>query len=402
MRVVYIVKMYPRFSETFIVNEILAHEKAGLQLDIYSLRAPVDGRFHDSLSRVQANVKYIKQKCSAQQFWEQIQVTSNLYPGIMSILQEIYAEKVQDIFQALLIAQDLANSKASHIHVHFANVAASVARIVAAITGLPYTLTTHAKDIYHDSVNEADLEKKINGSRQTIAISHFNLDNLHSRFPHAKEKIKHIYNGLDLNQFEYNKPDGHSTIILAVGRLIEKKGFADLIQACANMKRAGADFSCYIIGAGALYSQLHDLITSLSLADHVKLLGPQPQWKVIDLMNSARMFVAPCIVGSDGNRDGLPTVLLEAMALGTPSISTNVTAIPELIANQKSGIITEQNNPEMLAKYMQQLLDEDELCVTLSRNARKKIEANFDITSNACSLRRLFVGYAKEAEILAS
>ncbi len=175
-----------------------------------------------------------------------------------------------------------------------------------------------------------------------------------------------------------------------MGRLVEKKGFSVLIDACGELARRGLDFECEIIGTGDLHSALTAQIARLQLDGHVRLCGPRPQQDVIHALRDAAVFAAPCVVGADGNRDGLPTVLLEAMALGTPCVSTDVTGIPEVIRDGETGIIVPQHDEVGLANALETLLLRPELRIHLSAQARSLIEQDFDIHQNAATIRGLF------------
>src|SRR5262249_30826288 len=160
---------------------------------------------------------------------------------------------------------------------------------------------------------------------------------LRAAYGAAAGHVQRIYNGLDLERFPFEVPRDRPARIISVGRLIEKKGFGDLIEACGMLARRGRPFHCQIIGTGELKSDLRAPIERLRLQDQVELLGARPQLEVIQHVRSAAVFAAPCVVGQDGNRDGLPTVLLEAMALGTPCVSTDVTGIPEVVRDGETG-----------------------------------------------------------------
>jgi glycosyltransferase involved in cell wall biosynthesis len=179
-------------------------------------------------------------------------------------------------------------------------------------------------------------------------------------------------------------------LILAVGRLVEKKGFDDLIDACAMLAREGTAFSCLIVGSGEEEDALRQRIARLGLQDKVRLEGPRPQREVIELMRRATLMAAPCIIGADGNRDGLPTVLLEAMALGLPCVATDVTGIPEVVRDGETGLCIRQAAPENLAGAMATLLADADQRLRLARNARQLIEAEFDVHRNAARVFRLF------------
>ncbi|MGH9882586.1 MAG: glycosyltransferase family 4 protein, partial [Pyrinomonadaceae bacterium] len=278
----------------------------------------------------------------------------------------------------------------THLHSHFATSATTVARLAARFAALPYSFTAHAKDIFHESVRHDDLERKLTDAAAIVTVSDFNLQFLRDTYASAAARVERIYNGLDLEQFSFEAPDARPPRIVAVGRLVEKKGFVDLVQACAILKQRGLGFSCSIVGTGPLQAELQEQITRLDLESCVELLGPRPQAEVICLVQEACALAAPCVVGEDGNRDGLPTVLLEAMALGTPCISTDVTGIPEVIRNDETGLIVPQRDPSSLAGALTKLIASSQLCVRLATSARQLIESEFDVNRNAALLRRLF------------
>ena len=199
-----------------------------------------------------------------------------------------------------------------------------------------------------------------------------------------------IYNGLDLERFGYRDPGMREPLIVAVGRLVEKKGFRYLIDACRLLRADGVRFRCVIVGSGDEEASLRARIAEQGLGGLVSLEGPRPQCEVVELVRSAAAFAAPCIVGRDGNRDGLPTVLLEAMALGTPCVATDVTGIPEVIRDGETGFCVAQEASGQLADALGVLLNNSNERVRLARNARALIDADFDVHRNAALVRRLF------------
>jgi glycosyltransferase involved in cell wall biosynthesis len=177
---------------------------------------------------------------------------------------------------------------------------------------------------------------------------------------------------------------------VAVGRLVEKKGFADLIEACSLLRDRGVEVRCRIVGIGEQEPELRAAIEHLGLGNRVELPGPRPQGDLIKAVGRAAVFAAPCVVGGDGNRDGLPTVLLEAMALGTPCVSTDVTGIPEVLRDGETGLMVPQRDPAALADAIERLLADPELRVRLAGRARRLVEAEFDVRRNAALLRETF------------
>lgn len=391
LRVGYVLKRYPRFSETFVVNEILAHERVGVEIEVFSLRATNDAHFQDKLAQVRGAVTYLPEgNCRLSDFWEAVRTTQQDYPSLWSAMTGIGHATPADLYQAVVLAQSVRKRKIDHLHAHFATSAASVARLASLITGTPYSITAHAKDIFHENVNPDDLREKMASASHVITVSDFNQGFLCEQFPELANRITRIYNGLDLTDVRYESPASRPAKIIAVGRLVEKKGFADLIDACSLLAGRGLVFDCQIIGEGELDSELARRIETLNLGRRVRLAGPRCRRDVLQAVQSAAVMAAPCIVGKDGNRDGLPTVLLEAMALGTPCISTDVTGIPELVRHDQTGLIVGMSSPQDLAEAIARLLIDAPLRVRLATAARRLIAREYDIDCNAALQRKVF------------
>jgi glycosyltransferase involved in cell wall biosynthesis len=401
MRVGYVVKKYPRYSETFIVTEILAHEAAGLPIEIFALRPTDDTHFQDAIARVRAPVHHLQaERLEDADFWPVLEEASEVLPDLWSALKAARGEEFRSVFLAVLLAREARRRGISHLHAHFASVATTVARLAARFAGLPYTFTAHAKDIFHDSVEPEDLRRKLSDAAAVVTVSDYNLAYLRQSYGPASARVERIYNGLDLERFPYEAPDDRPPQIVAVGRLVEKKGFADLIEACAILARRGRPFGCQIIGTGELEADLRARIEEKGLGAQVELTGPRPQNQLLQYLHRAAVFAAPCVVARDGNRDGLPTVLLEAMALGLPCVSTDVTGIPEVLRDEETGLMVPQHDPAALAAAIERLLVDPALRVRLATQARRLIEAEFDIRRNTVYLRALF--QASEARQLAN
>src|SRR2546425_4373146 len=403
LRVGYVVKRYPRYPEPFAVREILAHEEAGLEIDIFSLRPPDDGRFQDVIARVQAPVNYLylsdadlvaEDLATAplliSHFWRTLVEASEVLPGLWAALEEARSEEAHYVYQAAMLARQVRLRGIRHLHAHFASAATTVARLAARFAGVPYSFTAHAKDIFLESVRPEDLRRKLSGAAAVITVSDYNVDYLRRTYGPAAARVQRVYNGLNLNEFPYDPPQHRPPRIVAVGRLVEKKGFADLIDACGRLARRGHDFSCQIIGAGPLEAELRARITQLGPQARVQLIGPRPQSKIIKEVQGAAVLAAPCVIGTDRDRDGLPTVLLEAMALGTPCVSTDVTGIPEVIRDGETGLMVPQHDAPGLAAGLEKLLADAPLRMRLAAAARLLVEANFDTHRNTAGLRQIF------------
>lgn len=404
MGIGYVVKRYPRYSETFVVNEILAHENAGLTINIFALRPPCDTHFQNSISHVRAPLTYIRKPIqgrmsesltslsptAASYFWAELQELGKIIPEFWGKLSFAQGEAASTVYQAVWLAREVRLRGITHLHAHFGSVATSVTRLAAHFANVPYSFTAHAKDIFHESVDFDDMTRKLRDASAVVTVSDYNQQYLQETYGNVAAKVRRIYNGLNLSQLNYQCPQNRPLRIISVGRLVEKKGLKNLIEACRLLKQWGCYFQCQIVGTGPLEAELKQQIEALKLHSFVEIIGPRPQNEVFKLIQESAVFAAPYIIGKDGNRDGLPTVLLEAMALGTACVATDVTGIPEMIRHQETGLMVPQENAEALAAALQSLLTNSDLRVTLADNARKLMESEFDINKNAATLRQLF------------
>lgn len=396
MKIAYILKMYPRFSETFIVNEILELERQGVDVRIYSLRKPDDGRFHAQLALVKANVVYTPEYPDKEP--ERVQAAEETvraaYPERYLALRAFAESRghpyaIKRFQQACIIAAHLLAHPVHAMHAHFASSASRVANYVQQLIGLPYSITAHAKDIYHEDVQISSLQGKIRNARFVVTVSRFNQAHLQALMGDQPADIRCLYNGIYRDRFQPGTDsERQPNLILGVGRLVEKKGFADLIRACHLLRQWGIAFRCEIIGKGDLRDSLQALIDELDLADQVKLIGPQPQDGVLEAYRRSTVFALPCIIGSDGNRDGLPTVLLEAMATGLPVVSTALTGIPEIIDHDENGLIVPPGDPESLAHALASLLQNHAYRALMGQEARQKVARAFDVQLSVAQLHR--------------
>ncbi|MBW2292085.1 MAG: glycosyltransferase [Deltaproteobacteria bacterium] len=396
-RIGYVVKRYPRFSETFIVNELLAHQAAGAEVEIFALRPPNDTHFQDAIARVKSPVCYLAHAgLKAKDVWETMRKFDQQLDRLTSGLAAAWDADIVDVHQAMLLAQEVKARSIGHLHAHFASSPTTVARLAARFAGIGFSFTAHAKDIFHEDVVSGELTAKLSDAAAVVTVSDYNARHLRRLAGDAAPNIVRIYNGIDLDAFGFHSPVDRPPLVVGVGRLVEKKGFEDLIEACALMSKDGRRFRCRIIGAGPLEQTLRRQVEALRLSDRVTLTGPLPQQEMRREVRGAAVLAAPCVVGKDGNRDGMPTTLLEAMALGTPCVSTDVTGIPEAVRHDETGLIVPQRDPKRLADALLGLLDRPQLRERLAVNARRMIEAEFDVSKSAGRLRAVFAAIAAE------
>jgi glycosyltransferase involved in cell wall biosynthesis len=385
----YVVKVYPRFSETFVVTEVLAREAAGDDLTIFALRPTTDARFHPELAAVRAPVVHLPKPTKLTEGWAGMATAQEHLPDFAerfaSILPFLTRIDATDALQGIDLAVAARRRGIEHLHAHFASVAARVAYVASALAGITFSVTTHAKDIFHADVDTDILGEILRAASTVVAISRYNHGFLEEQHPEVAERISLVRNGIDVEKFTFEAPEpvGDTLRVAAVGRLVEKKGFDVLIDAAALARARGTSLEVLIAGDGELREDLEAQITAAGLDGTVTLLGPRGQDEVRHLLRWADVLVAPCVVGRDGNADGLPTVLLEAMAMGVPCVSTEVTGIPEAIhpastQGPATGLLLPPGDTEAVATTLQDVARPDFPRAEIARAARELIEAEFD------------------------
>jgi len=393
IRVGYVLKMYPRFSETFIVTELLSMEEQGVDLEIFSLRSPVDGRFHESLARVKAPVCYLDAGGKASEAWETLRRgRSALGSRLEHELDELLDVSLIDACQAIELALAVRRRGITRLHAHFATVATTVARLASRLADVPYSFTLHAKDIFHEGVDQAQLRTKLADSAAAITVSDFNERYLTTRFGDSAKTVVRVYNGIDLDLFSMEPPVSRPPVVVAVGRLVEKKGFHHLLDAIALLVRRGRPVHLDLVGGGIEEAGLKARADALGVSGQVTFHGPLTQFEARDRIRGAAVLAAPCVVGADGNRDGLPTVILEGLALGTPVVATPVTGIPEAVVDGHTGLLVPEGDVPALADALCRLLDDPDLRCRLAEAGRRHVEANFDSRVNVRQLREVMTG----------
>lgn len=383
--IAYILKRFPRFSETFILNELLAHEAAGATTHVYSLLAPPEEPRHARLSSLRAEVTILKSLAKGPD-GAPAKGDEALFSGKSAA--EIGALQRKADF----VANDARARGITHFHAHFGSDTTTVACLAARAVGGTYSFTAHAKDIFHTYVTpEADAamrRAKLRGAAFVATVSDYNARYLSDLCPEAR--IIPLYNGIDLAAFAPATPaDQLKGQLIAVGRLVEKKGFGVLLKACAILKARGVPFSLSLVGSGPLDGTLRAERASLGLEDCVAMDGPLPQEALIEKMGTAQAAVLPCIVTESGDRDGLPTVLLEAMARGLPVVTTTTSGGPEIVEDGVTGRLCAPDDAKALADALEDVLADPTRARLMGQAGRRRAERLFDLEANAGRLRDL-------------
>ena len=396
LRIGYVVKMFPRLSETFVLNEVLELERRGVELTIFSLKKPDEGRFQPQLSCLRAPVVYLEDIASK----KGLAALTRSWPALRphrdqawEALDRAFAQPdgLELLLASAVVAGTAAERRLHHLHAHFASSPTTVAYLASRLSGLAFSFTAHAKDIYLNTVDAAFLQEKLKAARFVVTVCEFNRHHLLSSFKGLDpEAIRVIYNGIDLDLFSFEAETREEKLILSVGRLVPKKGFDVLLEACAILRSRGVPFRCAIVGDGPERGRLEMLLRERRLTGAVELLGARTQAEVLAGLKRATVLALACIEDRDGNRDGLPTVLLEALGTGCPVVSTPLTGIPEIVASGRDGLLVPPGDPTALAEALTSVLTSPSVRAEWARRGRRKAEERFDLKKSAAALEDYF------------
>jgi glycosyltransferase involved in cell wall biosynthesis len=394
-----ILKGYPRISETFISNEILLLESLGFKIHIFSMRQPRESFCHESVKEIQAKVDYLPEtllKPLPKFLYHNIHLavkTPQLYSkafrkAIIRFKRTKKSATLKHLFQAgYLVNKLLPAAGIRHFHAHFAHSPTSVAMFASFLSGIPFSFTAHAKDIY--TSDSRQLREKIGLAKFVVTCTEYNRKHLKQTALGERlavaTPVHRIYHGIDMKLFSDNadlkrkiKKTAPPFQLMTVARLTSKKGLTTVYKALQILKTKGLLFRHTLIGDGDERDRILFLIKSLGLENVSQWLGTRPHETVLEQYRKADLFVLGSEIAENGDRDGIPNVFIESMAMGVPVVGTNVSAIPELIRHEETGLLVPPGNPEALADAILRFLEDENLRNRIVLAAKEKVINCFD------------------------
>jgi glycosyltransferase involved in cell wall biosynthesis len=409
-RIAMVVKGYPRLSETFIAQEILALQRRGLEQEIWSLRQPTDPARHPMHRRIHAPVNYLPEylhrgpiRVLRGALWcaRHAKMQDALRVFLRDLRRDPTVNRVRRLGQAFVLAREL-RPEVAHLHVHYLHTPASVVRYAALLTGRTWTVSAHAKDVW--TTPEWEKREKLRDAAWAVACTRQSAAYLQSLAPDP-ERISLIYHGLDLTRFPEPPParprrDGSDPAdpvrIVSVGRLVAKKGYDDLIHALTALPK-GLHWRFAHVGGGELKGVYHRQAAAAGIDSRCAFLGARPQPEVIALLREGDIFVLPSKTAPSGDRDGLPNVLMEAASQKLPIIGTEFAGIPEFIRTGIDGELVAPGDWEGLSNALNLLARDPDRRVALGDAAYRRLCQDFSMEGGIDQLETRFRSIAPEA-----
>ncbi|PYJ00300.1 MAG: hypothetical protein DMF00_08305 [Verrucomicrobia bacterium] len=383
----YLFERFPSFGQTFCYREVAELSRQDITPPIFSIRNPKDEPPQDWDTRIVQCVHYLPEE---KQLLDSVRLASKkgqVNAQTIGALDE-WGRRTDflRLYQAVYVGLRLKEMGIRHVHAHFAGMAARTAYWISRFFPVTYSFTAHANDIFAPRDFEVGLDKLVHAARVIVTETDYAAQFLRERFPEHAGRIHRIYNGL--NFAEFGRTDFSSTppLIVAVGRLIAKKGFANLVRACGLLVERGKSFQCEIIGEGPLENELRAQIEQLDLQNRVALSDAKPQRDLRQRLAAANVFVLPSVVDPQGGMDNLPTVIMEAMATGLPVISTDIGGIPEMVVQNETGLLVQPGDSVGLAGAIEKVITDRRLAQRFGQTGYERAQRLFSIEQNVRDL----------------
>ncbi len=383
---VVVVNGFPRLSETFVLRELLELERRGFRLHVVALRRPEEAVEQEAVRELRADVEYLPDLFeSSPRLAVRIARTALFLKRRTGYLHGLAAAIASPDFsrrrleRATLLAHRILRLGSPPMYVHFAHGPATIGRFAALLAGVPYALSAHAKDIWLTPPPE--LARKVRDAEVVLTCTTDGRQRL-AALANGRTPIRLAYHGVDLSRAVRTHGDREVPVVLCVGRLVEKKGHGTLLRAAALLRERGLDFRVRIAGEGPQWSVLQRLAHELELGETVSFLGPLTEFEVRAECDNADVFALACHELENGDRDGIPNVILEAMAHGLPVVSTTGSGVAEAVVDGESGLLAPQDDPRLFGAALARLLEDRQLRADVGRAARRRVEAKFDSDAN--------------------
>lgn len=386
-RIGYLFERFPSFGQNFAYREVAELMRQGVDLRIFSIRRPGDEPTEAWSAWVVGAVTYLPEEA---ELVAEIDRTRDLPSEAKQALKD-WGRKTDflRLYQACWIGLRLRELGVTRVHAHFAGMAARTAWWLRRFFGIDYSVTAHANDIFAPRDFEIGLASIFDDAVAVVTVSDFAVEEMKERFPKNAAKFHRVYNGIDAETFAASDLRDETPLIISVGRLIEKKGFADLIAACRLLKARRRSFRCEILGEGPLDDELRRQTSAAKLDDVICFLGPQTQAQIAQHLARASVFALACKRAPEGDTDNLPTVIMEAMAAGLPIVSTRIAGVPEMVGSGENGLLVEAGDVEALADALEELLTDLTRGRKMGARGRAIAQEKFSIEANVTELRRL-------------
>jgi glycosyltransferase involved in cell wall biosynthesis len=393
----YVLKRFPRISETFVAAELIELERQGELVTIFAMLKPAEAFSHGFIDELRADVVYLPERPLGQPVRVARALACQARRRPLAWLRaarhglgRASVDSWRLLLQATVLRDEMERAGIDHAHAHFATQAADLASLAWRMDGPSYSVTAHAKDIWHEQVRPDDLRRKLGHARFVATVSEQNREYLSSILEDG-ERVRVVPNSVDLRRMgEPGERTPEPLLVVSVARLVEKKGLEDLVAACGILRERGVPVVLEIAGDGPLGPELASSAAAAGLGGVLR--GALPHEQVRELYRRASVFCLPCVVASTGDRDGLPTSVLEAMALGVPVVTTDVNGLTETVIDGETGLTVPEHAPPALADALERVLGDPGFASRLARQARAHVQQGFSLERSVTTLRSLFPG----------
>jgi colanic acid/amylovoran biosynthesis glycosyltransferase len=384
----YLFERFPSFTQTFCFREVEEMVRQGMEPAIYSIREADEGSAADP--SLLDRVRYLPREEALNNAVRDARAAHQIHSDVWDVFSGWgdRGDKTR-LYEAAWLGLELKRRRIRHVHAHFAGMAARTAYWIKQFHGIGYSFTGHANDIFCETDFPVSLDELVKEARLVVTETDYSRDWLRRRCPDSAAKIERVYNGIHPGEFARADFSAEPPEIVSVGRLIEKKGFNELIQACATLR--GIDYRCRIVGAGPLEEALRGQIAQAGLGNRISLEGARPEADVIEFLRGARLFALACARDPDGGSDNLPTVIMEAMAAGLPVVSTRVAGIPEMIEDGRNGRLLAEHDVPGFAGALEGLLRDPAMARRCGAAGRETVERKFATERTTSHLKHLLV-----------